>query len=148
MLIEPHAAEHRARQPVTARPVQCKLTEQHQEQNADGRNRGFGGVKRQRGGGDRGVERPDNGNREQEPAKELGGKPGIFQRLAVDLGIRPQITAHVGREPETIDAEREHKQRSALEAQPPIGRFLAEKLHRARRRRHHSISRRHDIPQL
>ena len=148
VLIEPHPAEHRAGQPVAARPIQRELAEQHQQQKADRRNRGCRGLKRQRRGGDRAVERTDDGDGDQKTAEELGGKPGIFQRLAADLGIAPQITPHVGREPEAINAEREREQRGALGAQPPIGRFLAEKIDRARGLRHQGIGRRHDIPEL
>lgn len=148
ILLETHAAEHRARQPVAARPVQRELAEQHQQQQRDGGDRERGGIERQRRKSDRAIERTDDGDGDQETVQQLGGKPGIFQRLAADLGIGPQITAHVGGEPEAIDAEREHEECRALDAQPPIGRFPAEEIDRARRRGHQGISRRHDIPDL
>ena len=145
MLIEAHAAQYRTGQPVTARSEERELAEQRQEQKADGRNRRRSALERQRRRGDRGIERTDDGDRDQKTAQELGGEPGIFQRLTADLGIRPEVPAYVGRKPEAIDAEREHKKRSALDAQPPIGPFLAEEIDRTRRRRHRGIGRRHDI---
>ena len=132
MLIEAHAAQYRTGQPVTARPVERNWLSSTRSKKPRGRNRRRRCRERQRRRDNSGVERTNDGDRDLKTAQELGGEPGIFRCDRADLGIRPEVPAYVGGEPEAIDAEREHEKRGALDAQPPIGCLLAEESDRAR----------------
>jgi hypothetical protein len=70
-------------------------------------------------------------DREQKADQKLGGEPVVFERLAGDLGIGPEKAAHVGHQPEPVDAERDQEQRRALDPELPIGRFCADEAHQA-----------------
>ena len=71
---------------------------------------------------ERGVERHEDRDRNQEAEQQLACRAGIFEALARELGVRPQETANIGGEPESVDTEREHQQHGAVGEQPPKGR--------------------------
>jgi hypothetical protein len=49
--------------------------------------------------------RPEHGHCDQEAEQQLLCAAGIFQRVAIDLGVRPKVPADVCGQPETVEAE-------------------------------------------
>ena len=74
-------------------------------------------------------------DRDQEAEQQLARGADVFEAIARDLGVAPEEAAHVGREPEAIDAERDEQQRGAADQQPPERALVAEKPRAVRRRR-------------
>ena len=53
----------------------------------------------------RDVEGHQDRQSDEEADEQFLGGAGIFERLPVDLRVRPQMPAHLGDEPEAIEAE-------------------------------------------
>jgi hypothetical protein len=121
--METQAAEHRPRQPVAPRPVAGKFAEHDKQRQATERRGVVRQIKRERCQGDGDINRNKNRDREQKADQKLGGEPVIFERLAGDLRIGPEKAAHIGHQPEPIDAERGEQQSRPLDPQLPIGPF-------------------------
>ena len=127
--METQAAEDRARQPIAPRPVAGKLAEDDEQCETAECGSVVRKVKRQRHRGNRDVDWNKNRDGEQKADQKLGGESIIFERIAGDLGIGPEKAAHVGHQPEAIDAGRDQKQRRAFDPQLPIGRLRTDKAH-------------------
>ncbi len=82
---------------------------------------------------DHGVNRDQDRDCDQKSEQELKCRSGIFQRFAGDLGVRPEESANVGRQPEPVDSERNRQQDRPANEQPPIGSALPEESHAAAR---------------
>ena len=65
------------------------------------------------------VDRHQDGDRDQESDQQLRRRAVVFEVVAGDLGVRPQEAAHVGREPEPVDAERDREQKRAAQQNSP-----------------------------
>ena len=65
------------------------------------------------------IDRHQDRDCDQKTDQQFGGGAVVFEGLAGDLGVRPQETPHVGREPEPVDAERHREQQRAAQQQPP-----------------------------
>ncbi|MET3262649.1 hypothetical protein ABIF38_004155 [Bradyrhizobium japonicum] len=53
------------------------------------------------------IDRHQDRERDQEADQELLAAAGIFRRVAIDLAVRPKMTADVGGEPEPVEADRD-----------------------------------------
>ncbi|MGY4219231.1 hypothetical protein ACVMFB_005730 [Bradyrhizobium sp. USDA 4522] len=104
---EADAAPHGAGQAVTPRAIDRELAKQIEE--GDQRQRGER-LEMLRLDADQEVaeiDRHQDRERDQEADQELLAAAGIFRRVAIDLAVRPQMTADVGGEPEPVEADRD-----------------------------------------
>src|SRR2546421_11391394 len=88
-------------------PKQCKRDQRDKSGNLAYDAAGEGGEKK------RNVDRHQQRDRDEEPKQQLTRSADIFEAIARDLGIAPEKTPNVGREPEAIDAERHQQKHSA-----------------------------------
>ena len=127
------AAVDRARQPVAPRAVDRVLAEDCERRKAGHARQFADRAEVESGQENSGIDRNQDRNRDEEAEQELERRAGIFERLAGNLGVRPEETSHIGGQPETVDTEREHQQHCAPDEQPPIGSALPQESHAAAR---------------
>src|ERR1700730_8748848 len=113
------AAIDRAREAVAPRTIDRELAEQR-EHDERKRSRDLPEqTAAERGEKKHHVDRHQQHDGNQEAEQKLARGADVFKAVARDLGIAPEETANVGREPEAIDAERHRQKDRAADQQPP-----------------------------
>ncbi|MEY9426334.1 hypothetical protein ABH975_001649 [Bradyrhizobium ottawaense] len=133
---EADAAPNGARQPVTSRAKNRELAEgvEADEQRRRGKPLPALELDADQEVGE--VDRHQDREREQEADQQLLGAAGIFGGIAVDRGVRPQMTTDVGDEPEPVEAEGDQLQHGTLgDHFAELGAVTAEIDPRGRQRR-------------
>src|SRR4029078_13637289 len=106
LLMKTQTAIDRTRQPVAPRAIDRVLAKDC-ERGKTSRTRQFADRDEiERGQENSGIDRDQDRNRDEEAEQELERRAGIFQRLAGNLGVRPEETPYVSGQPESVNAER------------------------------------------
>ena len=133
--MEAHAAIDRPRQSIAPRPIDRVMAEQYQQQRREQAQQLADRPGAERQQEESGIERSQDGDRDQEAEQELARGSAILEALVGELRVGPQKATDIGREPEPVDAEREHQQDGAMGQQPPKGAAVAAETDDPARRR-------------
>ena len=134
-LVKTDAAVDRARQAIAPRAIDRELAEQRERNERNQAGHLAEPTAPQRRQEERDVDRHQYCDRDQEPEQQFARRADVFEAVARDLGVAPEEAAHVGREPEAIDAERNEQKNRAARQQPPECALVAREPRAVRRRR-------------
>ncbi|MGY4433854.1 hypothetical protein ACVWWO_006331 [Bradyrhizobium sp. F1.13.1] len=133
---ESHAAPDRPRQAIAPRAKDRELAESVEADEQRRRGKALPALELDADKEVSEVDRHQDREREQEADQELLGPPGIFGGVAVDRGVRPQMTTDVGDEPEPVEAEGDELEQGTLGDQfAKLGAVAGEINPRGRQRR-------------
>ncbi len=125
--MEADAAIDRARQAIAPRAIDRELPEQRERGEREQSGNLADHAAAECGEKERHVDRHQQRDRDQEAEQQFARGADVFKAVARDLGVAPEKPAHVGREPEAIDAERDQQQHGAADQQPPERTLVAGK---------------------
>ena len=111
--MEAHAAQHGAGQAVAARAVDRDVAEECQDRKAEHAHELADRTEIERDDEEADVDRHQQRDRDQKTDQQFDRRAGVFETFIQHLGVGPEETAHIGREPEAVDAERDEEQQRA-----------------------------------
>ncbi len=102
---ETHPAPHGAGETVAPRAIDRELAEQIEEQEQRDARKGLVAFRLDADEEVGEIDRHKDREREQKSDQQFPATSGVFRRVAIERGMRPQMTADVGGEPEPVEAE-------------------------------------------